>query len=105
MPLLRQAEGLFLVYSSSTSSRSRWFATDRNTGALGGADWAAMGSSEPPRPLSASPRALTASRESRMDTRLPPPCPRQESNLDLPLRRRSSYPLDYEGSRLRLSTQ
>src|SRR3979490_588172 len=24
-------------------------------------------------------------------------CPRQESNLDLPLRRRSSYPLDYEG--------
>lgn len=35
----------------------------------------------------------------------PPPCPRQESNLDLPLRRRSSYPLDYEGSRLRLPTQ
>jgi hypothetical protein len=26
------------------------------------------------------------------------PCPRQESNLDLPLRRRSSYPLDYEGA-------
>jgi hypothetical protein len=26
-----------------------------------------------------------------------PRCPRQESNLDLPLRRRSSYPLDYEG--------
>jgi hypothetical protein len=25
-------------------------------------------------------------------------CPRQESNLDLPLRRRSSYPLDYEGA-------
>src|ERR1700735_2847999 len=24
-------------------------------------------------------------------------CPRRESNLDLPLRRRSSYPLDYEG--------
>ena len=24
-------------------------------------------------------------------------CPRQESNLNLPLRRRSSYPLDYEG--------
>ncbi len=29
-------------------------------------------------------------------------CPRQESNLDLPLRRRSSCPLDYEGLRLRL---
>jgi FtsH-binding integral membrane protein len=26
------------------------------------------------------------------------PCPRQESNLDLPLRRRPSYPLDYEGA-------
>ncbi len=25
-------------------------------------------------------------------------CPRRESNLDLPLRRRSSYPLDYEGA-------
>ena len=32
-------------------------------------------------------------------------CPRQESNLDLPLRRRSSYPLDYEGSSLRLPAQ
>jgi hypothetical protein len=31
-------------------------------------------------------------------------CPRQESNLDLPLRRRSSYPLDYEGSRIRLAS-
>src|SRR5207253_7134076 len=28
----------------------------------------------------------------------PPSCPRRESNLDLPLRRRSSYPLDYEGA-------
>ena len=25
-------------------------------------------------------------------------CPRQESNLDSPLRRRLSYPLDYEGA-------
>src|ERR1039458_1751542 len=31
-------------------------------------------------------------------------CPRQESNLDLPLRRRSSYPLDYEGVKGRLPT-
>lgn len=34
----------------------------------------------------------------RLNTNDPPECPRQESNLDLPLRRRSSYPLDYEGS-------
>jgi hypothetical protein len=32
-------------------------------------------------------------------------CPRQESNLDLPLRRRSSYPLDYEGAWTRLSAK
>jgi hypothetical protein len=36
--------------------------------------------------------------KSRLNTGLSPPCPRQESNLDLPLRRRSSYPLDYEGA-------
>jgi hypothetical protein len=35
--------------------------------------------------------------QSRLNTGLSPECPRQESNLDLPLRRRSSYPLDYEG--------
>src|SRR5580704_1170541 len=29
-------------------------------------------------------------------------CPRQESNLDLPLRRRPSCPLDYEGASVRL---
>ena len=38
--------------------------------------------------------------ESRLFVGLPRRCPRQESNLDLPLRRRSSYPLDYEGSHI-----
>ena len=41
----------------------------------------------------------------RTNTSDPAPCPRQESNLDLPLRRRSSYPLDYEGSRVRLAVR
>jgi hypothetical protein len=36
--------------------------------------------------------------KNRLNTGLPGLCPRQESNLDLPLRRRSSYPLDYEGA-------
>ncbi len=62
-----------------------------------GVDWAPMG---------AKPHERLAPRDTRtvVSARKPPnsrafrSCPRQESNLDLPLRRRSSYPLDYEGA-------
>src|SRR3984957_11707811 len=47
---------------------------------------------------SSLPTGGSASSRPRCSPQAPEhPCPRQESNLDLPLRRRSSYPLDYEG--------
>ena len=46
-------------------------------------------------PMWRSPRSTTSTRSGRTPEAR---CPRQESNLDLPLRRRPSCPLDYEGS-------
>ena len=60
-----------------------------------GSKWAASASSSRFDPSSRR-RALP---ERSRFAGLSSPCPRQESNLDLPLRRRSSYPLDYEGTR------
>jgi hypothetical protein len=56
---------------------------------VGGSDWA-MGSGEPQTPWSRTVATGQPTLKPRMNTRLPPPCPRQESNLDLPLRRQEA---------------
>ena len=62
-----------------------------------GVDWAPMGTTPQSDPTADQPTAA-APDQKQLNSRAFRACPRQESNLDLPLRRRPSYPLDYEGA-------